>query len=424
MTTPHDPAQDPSHDPHQAATPGAPHAAPLVPRPPGRGRGRLIAVGAGVLVVALLALGTVPRVLRHRALVAEAGAATATLPMVTVAEARRGDVNGQLAMTASVAGLHETGLYARSNGYVRRLLVDMGTTVRAGQLLAEIETPELDQELSQARANLAQTHATLGLARATVERLRDLVTEGAITRQDFDERQAAFEVARANAAAAGANVERLSALKRFGQVVAPFAGVVTGRNVDTGALVAAGGGASGAGTRPLFTLAQVDTVRVMASVPQSAAASVRVGQAAGVVVQELGGAPIQGRVTRTAQALDPATRTLLVEVQAPNLDRRLMPGMFARVTLTTDGMAAPLLVPANTLIMGAEGPQAALVRDGRVHLAKLVLGRDYGTEVEVLDGLELGAVLVVNPSDEVVEGASVRTSRAPATKPEGAPVRR
>jgi len=265
---------------------------------------------------------------------------------------------------------------------------------------------------------------TLGLARATVERLRDLVTEGAITRQDFDERQAAFEVARANAAAAGANVERLSALKRFGQVVAPFAGVVTVRNVDTGALVAAGGGASGAGTRPLFTLAQVDTVRVMASVPQSAAASVRVGQAAGVVVQELGGAPIQGRVTRTAQALDPATRTLLVEVQAPNLDRRLMPGMFARVTLTTDGMAAPLLVPANTLIMGAEGPQAALVRDGRVHLAKLVLGRDYGTEVEVLDGLELGAVLVVNPSDEVVEGASVRTSRAPATKPEGAPVRR
>jgi RND family efflux transporter MFP subunit len=287
---------------------------------------------------------------------------------------------------------------------VRRLLVDMGTPVRAGQLLAEIETPELDQELSQAQANLAQTQATLGLARATVERLRDLVTEGAITRQDFDERQAAFEVARANAAAARANVERLAALKRFGQVVAPFAGVVTGRNVDTGALVAAGGGASGAGARPLFTLAQVDTVRVMASVPQSVAASVRVGQAAGVVVQELGGAPIQGRVTRTAQALDPATRTLLVEVQAPNLDRRLMPGMFARVTLTTEGVAAPLLVPANTLITGTEGPQAALVRDGRVHLVKLVLGRDYGTEVEVLDGLEPGAVLVVNPSDDVVEG--------------------
>jgi RND family efflux transporter MFP subunit len=409
MTTSHDPA------------PGTPHGPA---HPGGRGRGRLIAVGAGVVALALLALGTVPRVLRHRALVAEAGAATATLPMVTVAEARRGDVNGQLAMSASVAGLHETGLYARSNGYVRRLLVDMGTPVRAGQLLAEIETPELDQELSQARANLAQTQATLGLTRATVERLRDLVTEGAITRQDFDERQAAFEVAQANAAAARANVERLSALKRFGQVVAPFAGVVTGRNVDMGALVAAGGGASGAGTRPLFTLAQVDTVRVMASVPQSVAASVRVGQAAGVVVQELGGEPIRGRVTRTAQALDPATRTLLVEVQAPNPDRRLMPGMYARVTLTTDGMAAPLLVPANTLIMGALGPQAALVRDGRVHLTKLVLGRDYGTEVEVLDGLEPGAVLVVNPSDEVVEGASVRTAKAPAPKAEGAAPRR
>ncbi len=404
MTTHHDPAP-----------PGTSHG----PTHPGdRGRGRLIAVGAGVVALALLALGTVPRVLRHRALVAEAGAATATLPMVTVAEARRGDATGELAMSASVAGLHETGLYARSNGYVRRLLVDMGTPVRAGQLLAEIETPELDQELSQSRANLAQTQATLGLTRATVERLRDLVTEGAITRQDFDERQAAFEVAQANVAASRANVERLSALKRFGQVVAPFAGVVTGRNVDMGALVAAGGGASGAGTRPLFTLAQVDTVRVMASVPQSVAASVRVGQAAGVVVQELGGEPIQGRVTRTAQALDPATRTLLVEVQAPNPDRRLMPGMFARVTLTTDGMAAPLLVPANTLIMGAAGPQAALVRDGRVRLTKLVLGRDYGTEVEVLKGLEPGAVLVVNPSDEVVEGASVRTARAPAPKAE------
>jgi RND family efflux transporter MFP subunit len=420
MTTHHEPQQGST----PGAPPGAPPATPLGPPPAARGRGRLIAVGAGVLALALLTVGTVPRVLRHRALVAEAGAATATLPMVTVAEVRRGDVNGQLAMSASVAGLHETGLYARSNGYVRRLLVDMGTPVRAGQLLAEIETPELDQELSQAQANLAQTQATLGLARATVERLRDLVTEGAITRQDFDERQAAFEVARANAAAARANVERLAALKRFGQVVAPFAGVVTGRNVDTGALVAAGGGASGAGARPLFTLAQVDTVRVMASVPQSVAASVRVGQAAGVVVQELGGAPIQGRVTRTAQALDPATRTLLVEVQAPNLDRRLMPGMFARVTLTTEGVAAPLLVPANTLITGTEGPQAALVRDGRVHLVKLVLGRDYGTEVEVLDGLQPGAVLVVNPSDDVVEGASVRTTKASATKPDGAPPRR
>ncbi|MDF1505097.1 efflux RND transporter periplasmic adaptor subunit, partial [Roseisolibacter sp. H3M3-2] len=365
------------------------------------------------VALGLLAVGTVPRVLRQRALVAEAGAATAVVPTVTVATARTGEATGELALPASVAGLHETGLHARSSGYVRRLLADMGTPVRAGQVLAEIETPELDQELSQARANLAQTQATLGLARATVDRLRDLVGEGAITRQDFDERQAAFEVAQAGAAAARANVERLRALKRFGQVTAPFAGVVTARNVDVGALVSPG---TSAAARPLFALAQVDTVRVLASVPQSAAPGVRVGQPATVVVQELGGEPFAGRVARTAQAIDPATRTLPVEIQVANPARRLLPGMYARATLATHRDAPPLLVPANTLMMGAEGPRVALVEDGRVRIVGVTLGRDFGTEVEVLRGVDAGAAIVVNPGDVVTEGASVKTVAAPKAK--------
>jgi RND family efflux transporter MFP subunit len=295
----------------------------------------------------------------------------------------------------------------------------MGTVVRAGQVLAEIETPELDQELLQARASLAQTQATLGLARATVERLRDLVAEGAITRQDFDERQAAFEVAQAGAAASRANVQRLEALKRFGQVTAPFAGVITSRGVDLGALVSPG---TASGARPLFTLAQVDTVRVLTSVPQSAAASVRVGQAAAVAVQELGGEAFRGRVARTAQAIDPGTRTLPVAIHVPNADRRLLPGMFASATLTTAHASPPLLVPANTLIMGAEGPRVAVVRDGRVRIAKVALGRDFGTEVEVVRGVEPGAALVVNPDDAVTEGATVRAVPAPrAAAPGGRP---
>jgi RND family efflux transporter MFP subunit len=309
-----------------------------------------------------------------------------------------------------VAGLHETGLFARSSGYVRRLHADMGTAVRAGQVLAEIEAPELDQELLQARASLAQAQATLGLARATVDRLRDLVREGAITRQDFDERQAAFEVAQAGAAASRANVQRLEAIQRFGRVTAPFAGVITARGVDLGALVSPG---TAPGARPMFSLAQVDTVRVLTSVPQSAAAGVRAGQAAEVTVQELGGETFRGRVARTAQSLDPGTRTLLVAIQVPNPERRLLPGMFASATLSGDGAAPALLVPANTLITGAEGPRVAVVRGGRVRLAKVTLGRDFGTEVEVVRGVAAGDALVVNPDDAVTEGAAVRAVRAP-----------
>jgi RND family efflux transporter MFP subunit len=389
-------------------------AAPNAGAPAARGgRGGRTALVAAVLGgVVLLAVGTVPRVLRHRAIVAEAGATTTAVPVVTVAEAYLGAASGELSLPATVQGLHETGLYPRSNGYVRRWLADMGAQVRAGQTLAEIEMPELDQELSQARANLTQVEATLALTRSTLERWKDLVKEDAATRQELDEKQAAFNAAQASAGAARANVERLTALRRFGSVEAPFSGVITARNVDVGALVSAGA----TGGRPLFTLAQVDTVRVLTSVPQSAAPSVRVGQTADVTVQELGSAAFRGRVTRTAQALDPTTRTLLTEIQVENRDRRLLPGMFAQAKLTLDRATPPLLVPANTLMMRGDGPQVAVVAGGRVRIARVTLGRDYGTEVEVTGGLTPGATLVVNPGDEVTEGAVVRVA-PPAPKP-------
>ena len=390
--------------------PAAAHAyvpsPPPPPAPPPRRRGGL-ALGAALLATALLAAGIVPRLARQRELREETRLITGVVPTVTVAEAHAGAASSELSLPGTIQGLHETALHARANGYVRRTLVDMGTRVRAGQPLAEVEMPELDQELSQGRAALAQVQATLGLARATLARWEELVREDAATKQELDEKRAAFDVARADADAARANVERLTALRRYGTVTAPFAGVVTARNVDVGSLVSAG---AGAGARPLFTLAQADTVRILTSVPQSAAPAVRVGQAAEVTVQELGGEPFRGRVTRTAQALDPATRTLPVEIQVANRDGRLLPGMYAQVALTLTRAQPPLLVPANTLIIRADGPQVATVVDGRIRVARVRLGRDFGTEVEVLDGVAPHALLVVNPGDEVTDGAAVRVA--------------
>jgi len=369
------------------------------------GRRAVLAVGGALLLAALLAAGVLPRLARQRELREETRLVTGVVPTVTVAEAHEGDASRALSLPGTIQGLHETALHARADGYVRRTLVDMGTPVRAGQPLAEVEMPELDQELAEGRAALAQAQATLELARATLARWEELVREDAATKQELDEKRAAHDVARATADAARANVERLGTLRRYGTVVAPFAGVVTARNVDVGSLVSAGGGA-----RPLFTIAQADTVRILTSVPQSAAPAVRVGQAAEVAVQELGGEPFRGRVTRTAQALDPATRTLPVEIQVPNGDRRLLPGMYAQVSLALASDAPPLLVPANTLVIRADGPQVATVVDGRIRFAKVRLGRDFGTEVEVLDGVAAHTLLVVNPGDDVADGVAVRVA--------------
>jgi RND family efflux transporter MFP subunit len=232
------------------------------------------------------------------------------------------------------------------------------------------------------------------------------VKDSAATRQELDEREAAFNAAAANVAASEANVRRLQELQSFGRVTAPFAGTVTARNVEVGQLVSP---AQGAGARPLFVLAQSDTGRVMISVPEAAAAQVRPGADADVLVRGLGPTPRRGRVVRTAGALDAATRTMLTEVDVPNETGALLPGMYAQVRLAVKNAAPAVLLPANALVVRADGPQVALVRDGHVRFVKVQLGRDLGTEVEVLAGLDDGAVVVINPSDEVTEGVAVRT---------------
>ncbi len=362
-----------------------------------------MAIGAVVIVGALLAAGIVPRLARAKRVVAEEGAATA-VPSVTVAEVKAGAKDVSLTLPATLLGLHEVGLYPRSTGYVKSFRVDIGSKVRQGERMAEIETPELDQELSVARATLEQVQATSELTRTTLDRWRSLAQSGVATKQELDERQAAFNVSRATVNAARASVDRLVALKGFAHVVAPFSGVVTSRGLDVGMLVSS---SVATGARPLFTIAQVDTLRVITSVPQDAAPNVRVGQNVDVMVQELGSVAFRGRVSRTSEAIDPNTRTLQTSIIVVNSDGRLRPGMYAQVKLTTPRTEAPLVIPANTLIIRADGSQVAVVRDGKVHMTKVTLGRDFGTQIEALSGLKAGDLLVVNPGDDVVNGVTV-----------------
>ena len=363
-----------------------------------------MAIGAVVIVGALLAVGIVPRLARAKRVVAEEGAATA-VPSVTVAEVKAGAKDVSLTLPATLLGLHEVGLYPRSTGYVKSFRVDIGSKVRQGERMAEIETPELDQELSVARATLEQGQATSELTRTTLDRWRSLAQSGVATKQELDERQAAFNVSRATVNAARASVDRLVALKGFAHVVAPFSGVVTSRGLDVGMLVSS---SVATGSRPLFTIAQVDTLRVITSVPQDAAPNVRVGQNVDVMVQELGSVAFRGRVSRTSEAIDPNTRTLQTSIIVVNSDGRLRPGMYAQVKLTTPRTEAPLVIPANTLIIRADGSQVAVVRDGKVSMTQVTLGRDFGTQIEALSGLKAGDLLVVNPGDDVVNGVPVR----------------
>lgn len=368
--------------------------------------GRYVVIGFIIVILLLLLSGIIPRLSRQKRVEAEASEVSAA-PVVNVHEAKLGAPTNVLSLPGTLYGLHEVGLYVRTNGYVRSLRADMGSRVRAGDTLAVVEMPELDQELNQARATLAQIVATGELTRSTLDRWQKMKDQGASTQQEFDEKQAAYNANQASQAASRANIERLTELKRFGHLIAPFSGVVTARNIDVGALVSP---TVGTGARPLFSLVQVDTMRVVTSIPQNAAPGVKEGQTAEIFVQELGGASFRGKVTRTAQSLDLATRTLLTEIQVLNGDRRLLPGMFAQVRLELERGQRSLLISANTLIPRSTGIMVAVVRDGKVHITKITLGRDFGQEVEVLSGLSEGDKLVVNPSDDIADGVSVRVA--------------
>jgi RND family efflux transporter MFP subunit len=399
------------------------------PEPPSRlTLGALSLVGVVVVVAAFFA-GYLPHRKREAMLVAEAKTAGEALPSVTVVSVVQSPGRVSLVLPGSIQAVTEAPVLARASGYIRKRYADIGDRVAAGQLLAEIEAPELDAQVKQAKsasrqaqsaleqalANLEQGRTNQELARVTAERWRNLEKKGVVSRQENDTYQAQYQsqtasvqalekaVAAAKDASSGAeaNVARLLELQGYKLVRAPFAGVITVRNVDVGALISES-------NTLLFRIAQTNVLRTYVNVPQADADSVHVGQAALVTISELPGKQFKGTVTRTSNALDPATRTLLTEVQVPNQAGTLLPGMYSQVDLTTPRRDPPLVIPGDTLVVRPDGPQVASVTpDHAVHFQRIQLGRDYGDRIEVLSGLQAGQQVIVNPGDVVQEGAKV-----------------
>ncbi|MGA2448826.1 MAG: efflux RND transporter periplasmic adaptor subunit [Polyangiaceae bacterium] len=382
-------------------------------------RRRLVVVLAGVALALglLIAVGVVPRVLARAAADREWVQAAAEVPKIATTTPVRDRAERTLTLPGSLQPVQETTVYARTNGYVRRFLVDIGDTVKAGQVLAEIDAPEVDQELSQARAAANQAGAVLEqaqtrreLARIEMKRYARLAPSGVVSQQETEEHQATLDSEQANVRAAeasrmsaAANVRRLQDLQRFSVVTAPFDGTITSRTTEVGQRVTSGLGAGEA----LFKVAKVDTMRVFVDVPQRYAASVRVGAPAVVTLREFPGRSFEGKITRTANELDPSTRTLLTEVRVDNASRTLIAGMYATIGWQAERAGTPLLVPATALMVTADGPRVAVVSHGSIHWKRVEIESDEGDQIAVSTGLDESDAVVLRPSDRVVEGMRI-----------------
>ena len=350
----------------------------------------LLVVGAGRTIVGRMA----------NARVLEDNVAASSIQYVKTTVAKTGEAGQTLALPGTLQGFQQAPIAARSSGYVQRWTKDIGSQVTRGEVLAVIESPEVDQQLSQAEAARQQAAASLALAKSTVERWEALRKKDVVSQQELDERRSGATQAVANLAAADANVARLRQLQGFTRVLAPFDGVITRRNVEVGDLVDSSG-------KALFVLTQMDPLRIYVNVPQSYAQLVRAGQKVVVTQAELRGRAFNGEVARTAGAIDPATRTMQVEINLPNRDGSLLPGAYVQVDLPLAG-AKTLVVPTNVLLFRGEGTRVALVdAASRVRLKPVTLGRNLGESIEVLGGIADGDRLVVNPSDSLAEGDSV-----------------
>lgn len=364
-------------------------------------RVRITAIVVLLLLGAGAARTVISRIGNARAL--EATAAEGGTLYVRTTTVKGAQAGQSLLLPGTLQGFVQSPVAARAGGYLKRWTKDIGARVQKGELLAEIESPELDQQLSQAVAARQQTAASLELARTTAERWEALRKRDAVSQQELEEKRSGYTQARANLAAAEANVERLRELTAFKRVVAPFAGVITRRNVDIGDLIDTSG-------KPLFLLAQTDPLRVYVNVPQAYAQLVRIGQPVVVTQAELPGRGFKGQVARTAASIDTSSRTMQVEVALPNRDGTLLPGAFVQVELTL-APTGTLSVPSNVLMFRADGTRVALVDDkGSVHLQPVRLGRNYGENVEVLDGLKGNEKVVLNPSDSLADGDKVQVA--------------
>jgi multidrug efflux system membrane fusion protein len=438
------------------------------PRPKRRFRLALLALIALILFGALILAGVLPRLARQKKITAAAQAVRDSVPTVSVVQVQQAAASSDLQLPGDVEAIQVATIAAQTTGYLRQFHADIGDRVRAGQLLAEIDTPEVDQQLQQARANVAQAVASLGqakanliqavanmeFARVTYERNKYLAQQHVVPEQTRDQTKAAYDVgvatvdamqaninaAKATIASNEANVRSLKALQGFQKVFSPFAGVITARNVEIGSLISPtssspststgttqssamipGSGTTNLGTNApsnsggLFQIARIDTLRIFISVPQTFSSTIKPGQTANISFREFPEKTFTGRVVRNTSALDPGSRTLLTEVHTSNSDYQLLPGMYATVNFGVQSPEPPVRIPATALIFNAGGTQVAVVTgDQKVHYTKVIIGRDYGNDLDIISGLEPGATVIVNVADGLQEGAQVHTQAAPS----------
>lgn len=328
------------------------------------------------------------------------------VPFVSVIRATVINTDSEMVLPGTLKPYVESPLYARTNGYLKKWYKDIGSHVTKGEILAEIDTPEIDQQLAQARADLVTSQANLSLSTLTATRYQDLIKSDSVSRQDLDNANGDLAARKAMEQSADANVRRLEELESFKRVYAPFTGIITQRNVDPGTLINAGNG--GNATKEMFDLAQIDPMRVYVAVPQAYSPSIHLGLKACLSLTELAQRSFCGQVVRTANSIDPNTRTLLTEVDVPNPSGALLPGAYAEVHFDVKFTGQRLSVPINALLFRPDGTMAAVVGpDNRINLKKITVGRDFGDALEVLDGIEASDNIVVNPPDALEQGEPV-----------------
>jgi len=368
----------------------------------------LVLAIALIVVAAILVSGIWSRVKARTSLSAEA--AQVARPAVSVVSPKRTAPAQEIILPGNVQPFITSPIYARTNGYLRKWYVDIGAHVKQGQLLAVIETPEVDQQLEQSLSNLNTAKANLALAEITRDRYQGLLKSHAVSQQDVDNAVGTYNANKAIVEANQANVRQLQALQSFEKIYAPFDGVVTARNTDIGDLI--NSGSSGGVKTDLFHIAQPGKLRVYVNVPEEYSQGIKVGMTADLSLAEFPGRGFQGKLVRTADAINMTTRTLLIEIDVDNPAGTLLTGSYAEVHLEVPTQASNLLLPVNTLIFRSEGLRVGIVKDGKVALSVVTLGHDFGNEIEIVTGLKPNDQVIVNPPDSIVSGQEVQIVQA------------
>ena len=337
--------------------------------------------------------------------------AAAAIATVHVVYPQPGAPTAEIVLPGNTQAFTDAPIFARTNGYMKSWHVDIGTRVKKGQLLAEIETPEVDQQLQQARADLETAQANLRQAEITADRWQALLKTDSVSKQETDQAVSNLHAMKATVDSNMSNVRRLEELQGFQKIYAPFDGVITARNTDIGALINSGASTTG---QELFHLAAINTLRVFVALPQLYSQAVRPGATASLTLDEFPGRIFSCTIARNSNSIDPASRTLLVEVDVDNRNGTLLPGAYVRVHLKLPQSANSVTVPSNTLLFRSEGLRVGVVRNGRADLVPVTIGRDYGSSVEVVSGLQPTDPVIVNPSDSLISGTTVQVNAPPA----------